>query len=195
MGNSAVQFNQRCRRCRYSNYSPGAEPCTSFEHSREYFLGREITNSLGILDKTAMRKHTAQLLQKVNLDINADTLISKLKVGQQQLVEIAKALHTNAEVIIMDEPTSAITDKEVDNLFEIIDELKAEGKIIVYISHKLKELFQKADTYTVLRDGATITSGNIADITQDELVEKMAGRKIVIEKIYRMLFSMNHCLK
>ncbi len=146
------------------------------------FLGREITNALGILDKTAMRKHTAQLLKKVNLDISPDTLISKLKVGQQQLVEIAKALHTNAEVIIMDEPTSAITDKEVDNLFEIIDELKAEGKIIVYISHKLKELFQKADTYTVLRDGATITSGNMSAITQDELVEKMAGRKIVIEK-------------
>jgi ribose transport system ATP-binding protein len=146
------------------------------------FLGRELTNALGILDKAAMRKHTAQLLNKVNLDISPDTLIAKLKVGQQQLVEIAKALHTNAEVIIMDEPTSAITDKEVDNLFEIIDELKAEGKIIVYISHKLKELFQKADTYTVLRDGATITSGNMDGITQDELVEKMAGRRIVIEK-------------
>lgn len=150
--------------------------------SENIFLGREITNALGILDKSAMRKHTAQLLKKVNLDLSPDTLISKLKVGQQQLVEIAKALHTNAEVIIMDEPTSAITDKEVDNLFEIIDELKAEGKIIVYISHKLKELFQKADTYTVLRDGATITSGNMDAITQDELVEKMAGRKIVIEK-------------
>ncbi len=146
------------------------------------FLGREITNALGILDKGAMRKHTAELLKKVNLDISPDTLVSKLKVGQQQLVEIAKALHTNAEVIIMDEPTSAITDKEVDNLFKIIDELKEEGKIIVYISHKLKELFQKADTYTVLRDGATITSGNMNTITQDELVEKMAGRKIVIEK-------------
>ncbi|MGE9313666.1 sugar ABC transporter ATP-binding protein [Niabella sp. CJ426] len=146
------------------------------------FLGRELTNALGILDKAAMRKHTAQLLNKVNLDISPDTLIAKLKVGQQQLVEIAKALHTNAEVIIMDEPTSAITDKEVDNLFEIIDELKTEGKIIVYISHKLKELFQKADTYTVLRDGATITSGNMDRITQDELVEKMAGRRIVIEK-------------
>ncbi|WP_114792777.1 sugar ABC transporter ATP-binding protein [Niabella yanshanensis] len=146
------------------------------------FLGREITSALGILDKGAMRKYTTQLLKKVNLDISPDTLVSKLKVGQQQLVEIAKALHTNAEVIIMDEPTSAITDKEVDNLFEIIDELKEEGKIIVYISHKLKELFQKADTYTVLRDGATIASGNMATITQDELVEKMAGRKIVIEK-------------
>ena len=146
------------------------------------FLGREITNALGILDKSAMRKHTETLLKKVNLDISSDTLISRLKVGQQQLVEIAKALHTNAEVIIMDEPTSAITDKEVDNLFEIIDELKTEGKIIVYISHKLKELFQKADTYTVLRDGATITAGNMNAINQDELVEKMAGRKIIIEK-------------
>ncbi|MCH5597802.1 sugar ABC transporter ATP-binding protein [Niabella ginsengisoli] len=102
----------------------------------------------------------------------------------------------------MDEPTSAITDKEVDNLFDTIDELKAEGKIIVYISHKLKELFLKADYYTVLRDGATITSGEMKSISQDELVEKMAGRKIVIEKnISDVIFSeplmqiKNVCLK
>ncbi|MGC4232874.1 MAG: sugar ABC transporter ATP-binding protein, partial [Niabella sp.] len=146
------------------------------------FLGKELTNSWGMLDKAKMNSHTKKLLEKVNLNLRPDTLISKLKVGQQQLVEIAKALHANAEVIIMDEPTSAITDKEVDHLFAIIDELKEEGKIIVYISHKLKELFLKADRYTVLRDGADITSGDMSTISQDELVEKMAGRKVVIEK-------------
>ncbi|HMR85275.1 MAG TPA: sugar ABC transporter ATP-binding protein [Niabella sp.] len=146
------------------------------------FLGKELTNSWGMLDKAKMNSHTKRLLEKVNLNLRPDTLISKLKVGQQQLVEIAKALHANAEVIIMDEPTSAITDKEVDHLFAIIDELKAEGRIIVYISHKLKELFLKADRYTVLRDGADITSGDMSTISQDELVEKMAGRKVVIEK-------------
>lgn len=146
------------------------------------FLGKELANSWGMLDKAKMNSHTKRLLEKVNLNLRPDTLISKLKVGQQQLVEIAKALHANAEVIIMDEPTSAITDKEVDHLFAIIDELKAEGKIIVYISHKLKELFLKADRYTVLRDGADITSGDMSTISQDELVEKMAGRKVVIEK-------------
>ena len=145
------------------------------------FLGREITNAFGILDKKKMREQTKRLLKRVNLNLSPDTHIYKLKVGQQQLVEIAKALHTNAEVIIMDEPTSAITDKEVENLFSIIDELTAAKKTIAYISHKLNELFQKADRYTVLRDGATVGEGNMNDISHDELVEKMAGRKIKIE--------------
>jgi len=146
------------------------------------FLGREITNAFGTLDKKKMREAAKLLLQRVKLSINPETEIYKLKVGQQQLIEIAKALHTNAEVIIMDEPTSAITDTEVNNLFIIINELKAQEKTIAYISHKLKELFQIADRYTVLRDGATVGAGEIKDITHDELVEKMAGRKIIIEK-------------
>lgn len=146
------------------------------------FLGRELTNALGILDKYSMNEQTKRLLKRVNLNLSPETEIHKLKVGQKQLVEISKALYTNAEVIIMDEPTSAITDKEVENLFTIIDELRLQGKTIVYISHKLKELFQKADRYTVLRDGRTVGSGEMRDITHDELVEKMAGRKIVIDK-------------
>ncbi|MGF7230326.1 sugar ABC transporter ATP-binding protein [Arachidicoccus sp.] len=146
------------------------------------FLGRELINDFGILDKKKMRKQTAILLQRVKLNVAPDTLVNKLKVGQQQLIEIAKALHTNAEVIIMDEPTSAITNKEVDNLFVIINELKSQGKTVVYISHKLNELFQIADCYTVLRDGTTVGSGEIKDISQDELVEKMSGRKILIER-------------
>ncbi|WP_346238609.1 sugar ABC transporter ATP-binding protein [Niabella insulamsoli] len=154
------------------------------------FLGRELTNAMGILDTAAMNAQTRELLKKVNLGMSPNTPVAKLKVGQQQLVEIAKALHANAEVIIMDEPTSAITDKEVDNLFTIIDELKAQGKIVVYISHKLKELFLKADHYTVLRDGATIASGEMKHISQNDLVEKMAGRKIIIEKnISQQVFS------
>ena len=144
------------------------------------FLGRELTNALGILDKKAMRNQTSELLKRVNLNISPDINIFKLKVGQQQLVEIAKALHTNAEVIIMDEPTSAITDKEVDNLFKIIDELREQGKTIAYISHKLKEVFEKADRYTVLRDGSTVGSGEMDTINYDQLVEMMAGRKILI---------------
>lgn len=150
--------------------------------SENIFLGREPVNAIGMLDKAQMRQQTESLLQKVNLQVSPDTLVSRLKVGEQQLVEIVKALHADAEVIIMDEPTSAITDREVDNLFRIIDELKVAGKVIVYISHKLKELFLKADHYTVLRDGATICSGKMSEITQEALVEKMAGRKIVMEQ-------------
>lgn len=129
-----------------------------------------------------MKNETSQLLQRVKLELSPDTPVHKLKVGQQQLVEIARALYTNAELIIMDEPTSAITDREVEHLFKIIDELKEAGKTIVYISHKLKELFLKADRYIVLRDGTTVASGDMKEITQEALIEMMAGRKIIIQR-------------
>jgi ribose transport system ATP-binding protein len=162
------------------------------------FLGRELTNAVGMVKVKAMNDITAKLLLRLNLNISPETKIVALKVGQQQLVEIAKALHTNAEVIIMDEPTSAISDKEVDNLYEIIDQLKKENKTIVYISHKLKELFAIADRYIVLRDGATIESGNFSEVSQDELIHKMTGRKFNLEKrvselsVYQPLLSINN---
>src|SRR6188474_1441780 len=106
------------------------------------FLGSEMINTWGILDKKKMQEKTKLLLKRLKLDISPDTKISSLKVGQQQLIEIAKALHVDAAIIIMDEPTSAISDKEVENLFSIIAELKGQGKTIAYISHKLNELFQ-----------------------------------------------------
>ena len=142
------------------------------------FLGRELTNTFGILDKTAMHKRTKGLLQKLKLSINPDTKIASLKVGQQQVVEIAKALLLDAEVIIMDEPTSAISESEVKVLFEIIAQLKKENKAIAYISHKLDELFAIADRYIVLRDGKTIESGDMLGITHDSLIRKMVGREI-----------------
>lgn len=142
------------------------------------FLGRERCNVMGMLDKKEMARETRTLLEKVKLDADPGQLVGTLKVGQQQLVEIAKALHTKANVIIMDEPTSAISDKEVDNLFVIINELRSEGKTIVYISHKLKELFTIADRFVVMRDGCSIESGAMADMTQDELIRKMTGRAV-----------------
>jgi ribose transport system ATP-binding protein len=146
------------------------------------FLGREITNAFGMLDKKQMNEKTRLLLKKLNLTISPETKIAEIKVGQQQLVEIAKALHSNASVIIMDEPTSAISDKEVDNLFSIIEQLKTEGKTIAYISHKFKELFAIADYYVVLRDGATVDAGAMQSATQELLIQKMTGRDILPEK-------------
>jgi len=146
------------------------------------FLGRELVNSFGVLDKKKMQEETAVLLKRLNLDVSPSTKIVTLKVGQQQLVEIAKALYTNATIIIMDEPTSAISDKEVENLFGIIAQLKKEGKTIVYISHKLKELFTIADNYIILRDGQTVDAGEMRSVTQDELIQKMTGRKLGFEK-------------
>jgi ribose transport system ATP-binding protein len=146
------------------------------------FLGRELTNRLGILDMKRMHEETAVLLKQVNLAISPGAKIAELKVGQQQLVEIAKALYTNAAVIIMDEPTSAISDKESENLFSIIARLKSEGKTIVYISHKLKELFTIADHYIILRDGESVDKGEMKEVTSDLLIQKMTGRQLGFEK-------------
>ncbi len=146
------------------------------------FLGQEIETVFGTLDKKQMRLKTVQLLEKLKLNVAPETKINELKVGQQQLVEIAKALLLNPAVIIMDEPTSAITDQEVETLFVIIDELKRENKTIAYISHKLDELFRIADRYIVLRDGKSIESGEMKGMTHDRLIQKMVGREIFIHK-------------
>ncbi len=146
------------------------------------FLGKELTNSFGMLDKNKMNNLSKQLLERLNFLIDPNTKIENLKIGQQQLVEIAKALHTNASVIIMDEPTSAISDKEVTNLFSIIAQLKNEGKTIVYISHKFKELFAIADNYVVLRDGTNIAAGLMQEATQESLIQQMSGRELKVQK-------------
>jgi ribose transport system ATP-binding protein len=114
----------------------------------------------------------------LNLAVSPETKVAALRVGQQQLVEIAKALHAEASVIIMDEPTSAISDKEVDSLFALINQLRSEGKTIVYISHKLKELRTIADRYIVMRDGCVIGAGDMRSISQEELIRQMTGRNI-----------------
>jgi len=142
------------------------------------FLGREIINSQGLLDKNRMQEITRKLLQRLKLEVDPDTKIAYLKVGQQQVIEIAKALLTDAAVIIMDEPTSAISENETAILFDIIASLKKENKTIVYISHKLDELFRIADRYIVLRDGCSIESGDMQGIEPDALIEKMVGRQI-----------------
>ncbi|WP_442795564.1 sugar ABC transporter ATP-binding protein [Pelobium manganitolerans] len=142
------------------------------------YLGRELFTAWGTLDQKLMRQGTIALLQKLKLNVRPDQLVAELKVGQQQVVEIAKALLCDAQIIIMDEPTSAISESEVAILHSIIAELKAEQKAIVYISHKLKELFQIADRYTVLRDGQTVESGEMTGINYDSLVSKMVGRAL-----------------
>jgi ribose transport system ATP-binding protein len=146
--------------------------------SDNIFLGRELLTAWGVLDKKAMRRETAALLQRLKLDLDPTTLIRDLKVGQQQVVEIAKALLTDSQVIIMDEPTSAISDHEVEVLFTIIEKLRAEGKAIAYISHKLDELFRIVDRFVVLRDGEVTETGSMQGINHDAIIKKMVGREI-----------------
>jgi ribose transport system ATP-binding protein len=144
------------------------------------FLGREIVNAWGLLNKKLMRSKTEALLQRLKLEVDPGTLVSELKVGQQQVVEIAKALLNDSEVIIMDEPTSAISDKEVEVLFDIINDLKKQNKTIVYISHKLDELFRIADQCIIMRDGCFIESGEMHAMNHDDLIQKMVGRKVTL---------------
>jgi ribose transport system ATP-binding protein len=146
------------------------------------FLGRELTNAWGGLRSREMQTRTQELLNRLKLDVPPDTQVYKLKVGQQQVVEIAKALLFESEVIIMDEPTSAISDQEVEVLFDIIRDLRKASKAIVYISHKLDELFEIADRYIVLRDGKHIDSGSMREIDHDQLIRKMVGRNIEVVK-------------
>jgi ribose transport system ATP-binding protein len=144
------------------------------------FLGKELLNRWGLLDEEAMNTQAKNLLERLHIHAKPGTKVSLLKTGEQQLVEIARALLVNAKTIIMDEPTSAISDREVETLFKIIRQLRSEGKTIVYISHKLKELFEIADRYIVIRDGKTIDSGVMKDVTPDELVNKMVGRELSV---------------
>jgi ribose transport system ATP-binding protein len=133
-----------------------------------------------MLDKKSMRAKSIALQRRLNLNEDPETVVSELKVGQQQVIEIAKALLNDSDVIIMDEPTSAISDKEVNVLFGIINDLKRQNRTIVYISHKLDELFRIADHYVVMRDGCFIEGGDMQSIKHDDLIQKMVGRQITL---------------
>jgi ribose transport system ATP-binding protein len=146
------------------------------------FLGQEIVNAFGFLDTLKMRQKASELLARIQLNVLPETLIGNLKIGEQQLVEIAKALLTNAQIILMDEPTSALGEHEIENLHRIIHDLKQEGKTIVYISHKMDELFKISDFYTVLRDGKLIDAGEMNQTTEQDLIRKMVGRELGIRE-------------
>ncbi len=150
------------------------------------FMGHHIRNkSNGLLSWKEMKNKTQILLDKLELDIHPDTKVKNLSIAQRHMVEIAKALSLDAKVVIMDEPTSALTLKEVEYLYKIIRKLKSEGKAIIFISHKFEEVFEIADYFTVLRDGKYIGEGKIADITVDKIVQMVIGRSL--EQMYPKL--------
>ncbi|MGB2782495.1 MAG: sugar ABC transporter ATP-binding protein [Atribacterota bacterium] len=150
------------------------------------FMGHHIRNkSNGLLSWREMKDKTQILLDKLELDIRPDTKVRNLSVAQRHMVEIAKALSLDAKIVIMDEPTSALTLKEVEYLYKIIRKLKSEGKAIIFISHKFEEVFEIADYFTVLRDGKYIGEGLIADITVDKIVQMVIGRSL--EQMYPKL--------
>ena len=142
------------------------------------FLGREPRTATGLLDGKGMNRAAAALLAEVELDLDPRTPVGQLRVGAQQVVEIAKALSFNSRVIIMDEPTSAITRHEVAVLFRLIRQLKARGAGLIYITHKLDELAEIADDITVFRDGRFIAARKFADTSRAEMVRLMVGRDL-----------------
>ncbi len=142
------------------------------------FLGKEIKFSLGITNKKAMREKSEEILSKLGVSIKATDVLGKLSVGKQQMVEIAKALMLDAKVIIMDEPTAALTLKETDILFKVIRSLKEKKVSIVYISHRMEEIFELCDKITILRDGEYVGTKNIKDTDMNDIVKMMIGREI-----------------
>lgn len=142
------------------------------------FLGREFTTPFGSIDWKKMHAEADKLLARLNVPHSSHQLCSELSIGEQQMVEIAKALSFESKVIIMDEPTDALTDTETEALFNVIRELKAEKRGIVYISHRIKEIFEICDDVTVLRDGQFIGEMAVAELTEDRLIEMMVGRRL-----------------
>ncbi|RUL86302.1 sugar ABC transporter ATP-binding protein [Tautonia sociabilis] len=146
--------------------------------SANIFLGRERTNRLGLLDDRAMERRAAALFQRLGTPIPVRARVGDLRIGDQQMVEIAKALAFDASVVIMDEPTSALSDAEVARLFRVIGDLKRSGTTVLYISHKMNEVFTLADRVTVLRDGRFVASAARDQTGPDQVVRWMVGREL-----------------
>ncbi|MBC7329905.1 sugar ABC transporter ATP-binding protein [bacterium] len=142
------------------------------------FLGREPRKFNGFVDFGKLHREAQEILDRIGANFSSRTLVAQLSVAQQQMTEIAKALSQNAQIIAMDEPTSALTEREVEHLFEIIRSLKSEGVAIIFVSHRLEEIFQIADRITVLRDGKYIGTKRIEETNRDEVITMMVGREI-----------------
>lgn len=142
------------------------------------FMGKEITKGFGICDKKAMRAKAREVMERMGVNIDVGAVMSDLSVGQQQMVEICKALMADAKVLIMDEPTAALTQSETEVLFQVINSLREKGVSIVYISHRMEEIFELCDRITILRDGEYVGTRYIKDITMDDIVQMMIGREI-----------------
>lgn len=142
------------------------------------FLGREVRGKFGLMDDKSMNAEAQALFDSLGVNIRADDLVASYSIAQQQLVEIVKAVSLNAEILVMDEPTSSLTETEVSLLFDTIRRLRSQGTSIIYISHRMDEIFEISDRVTVLRDGKYIGTRTTAETTRQELVSMMIGRTL-----------------
>ncbi|MEG2291600.1 MAG: sugar ABC transporter ATP-binding protein [Clostridium sp.] len=160
------------------------------------FLGNEKSNKFtGRVNKKELVERSKLFLEQIGCNIDPDKLVADINVGEKQMVEIAKALTKNAKLIIMDEPTTALTEVETKSLFKVIENLKKKGIAIVYISHRMEEIFAICDRVEVLRDGKYVGSALIKDIDNDKLISMMVGRKIEDQIPYKCIDKGNSILE
>jgi ribose transport system ATP-binding protein len=164
--------------------------------AQNIFLGNEkFSKGTRKINKAWMREKSKYFLEQIGCNIDPNTIVKDINLGEMQMIEIAKALTKNSSVIIMDEPTTALTDVETQKLFEVIRKLKQKGIAVIYISHRMNEIFQICDSITVLRDGKYIGAVETKDVTKDELITMMVGRKLEEQFPYKEVEKENILLK
>src|SRR5712664_446660 len=151
--------------------------CPNLTVAENLCLG-DLPRRAGFLDRRRMRERARSMLHEIEADFNVDLPISQLSTGQEQLVQIAAALGTNAQVIVMDEPTSSLSVRESEHLFELLAKLKKRGITVIYVSHRLEEIFRLCDSVTVLRDGHHVVTENISATNPDRIIHQMVGREV-----------------
>jgi len=142
------------------------------------FLGSEPRNRLGLIDSRSLHRRSREILDQLQIDLELEAVVASLSLAQKQLVEIAKSLQTDPQILIMDEPTAALERPEIENLFALISRIKAQGRTVVFISHRLEEVFEITDHISVLRNGQVIGTFASSGVTKDELIEAIIGRKL-----------------
>lgn len=142
------------------------------------FIGHAPRGRFGLIDWKTLRARAAEILARIDADLHPDTPLRDLGIASKHLVAIARALSVDARVVVMDEPTAALSHKEIEELYELVDRLKAEGRAILFISHKFDEIFRIADRYTVFRDGTHVSAGLMSEVTEADLVRMMVGRDV-----------------
>ncbi|MGB0307699.1 MAG: sugar ABC transporter ATP-binding protein, partial [Paracoccaceae bacterium] len=142
------------------------------------FLGHAPRSKLGLIDRKAQTQEAKNILRSIGAKLNPEARLGDLGIASKHLVAIARALSIQAQVVILDEPTAALSHKEINELYDLVELLKTQGKAILFISHKFDEIFHIADRYTVFRDGAFVGDGKIADLNEDDLVKMMVGRSV-----------------
>ncbi len=181
LGGKAVTINHPDEAAKYgiSVIHQELNLLTAFTVAENLFLGHELVTAGGVIDRSKIRAKANELLARVGVNVDPDTLVKDLSLAQKQMVEIAKALSQESKIIVMDEPTAALNNNEVQKLMEIIRNLAETGHGVIFISHRLEEVFQVCDTVTVLRDGQLVGTKSISELNMEKIVEMMTGKAIL----------------